>query len=793
MRVWAKRVGWLVLGLAALVAGLVMGLYAAWVRPGLARYDGEVTAPGLHGVVTIRRDARGVPHIMAQDAHDVFFAQGFVHAQDRLWAMEMARRAAAGRLSEVIGERGLANDRFMRTLGLRQAAEADWAVLDPETQALLEAYTAGINAYLDQQAPHWPLEFKILGFEPEPWTPVDSLMFGKLVAWGLSNNYHDELRLVQLADVLPWDDLLTLLPDYPGPFVIPDAQRTAHAAAQAARLLQMAESASAVHPWALPDQGSNAWVVGGSHTASGQPMLAGDPHQKLTMPTLWYEVGLHTADDVYHVVGASLPGLPGVEIGHNAFIAWAVTNARPDVQDLFVETLNAEGTAYRFQGEWRPLTVREEVIQVKGAEPVVLRVRSTHHGPLVSDALGEQAPEGESWALRWTGIDQGRPLARAVLRLNRARNWDEFRAALADWQVPGLHFVYADVEGNIGYQMSGAVPIRAKNDVFGLVPVPGDTGEYEWVGFIPYEDLPHALNPAADFFASANNRPVGPDYPYFLSHYFQPPYRAEAIAQALRQAQGLTLDDFAALQGSWYSALNHQVAQVVAHEVTPRTPAQEAAVRYLAAWDGVMAPDSPAAHLSEVLLWQILVQVLQPRLPEEPLRAYLSLAAYPYMFLQGLLDDPQHPWWQGERRAKLQAALEAALAEAGEDPQQWGWGRVHTYEFAHPLGQVGLLRPIFNRGPYATGGNWNTLNSGAYLEPYRMELGPAYRFLVDLADWDSARSIIPSGQSGQPFSPHYDDQIEPWLKVEYRPLPFSTTVIEGASQHVLRLLPAGAP
>ncbi len=786
MRRWWKRgLAGLVLGLVLLVVLAAGGLYAAWVLPARPVYEGVQTVAGLHGPVTIARDAAGIPHIQAQDAHDVFFAQGYVHAQDRLWAMISARRAAAGRLSEIIGPRGLDNDRFMRTLGLVQAAQADWEVLGPEDRALLEAYAAGVNAFMAQQAPHWPLEFKILGFEPEPWTPQDSLLYAKLVAWGLSNNYQEEVHLARLQTLLPWDDLLTLLPAYPGPFVIPDANRTAGDAAVARGLGQLTRRVAAVNPWAWPDQGSNAWVVGGSHTASGAPLLAGDPHQRLTMPPLWYEVGLHTADGQYDVVGASLPGLPGVLIGHNASIAWAVTNARPDVQDLFIETLNAEGTAYRFQGQWRPLTVREEVIRVKGQEPVVLQVRATHHGPLVSDLL----PDADaSWALRWTGLDQGRPLARAVFLLDRARDWETFRAALREWQVPGLHFVYADVEGNIGYQMCGAVPIRARNDVESLVPVPGEEGAYEWVGFVPFEELPSALNPAADFFASANNRPVGPDYPYFLSHYYQPPYRAARISEALRTAQGLTWEDFAALQGDWFSALNRDLARVVAAEATPTGPAAQRAAALLADWDGRMTPDSPAAALSEALLWQVLQQVLAPHLPEDAIPDYLTLAAYPYMFLQQLLDDPQHPWWQGQRAAMLTAALEAAVADLGEEPPTWG--ALHTYTASHPLGSVGPLRPIFNRGPFATGGNWNTVNSGAYLQPYAMYLGPAYRIIADPADWDATRSVIPGGQSGQPWTRHYDDQLEDWLAVRYHPLPFSPAAIETATVAVLRLEPA---
>ncbi|MFZ5883786.1 MAG: penicillin acylase family protein [Chloroflexota bacterium] len=816
---------------------------AVWlsvIRPALPQVDGELAIEGLTAPVTVYRDASGIPHIFAENAHDLFFAQGFVHAQDRLWAMESARRAAHGTLSEVIGERGLKNDTMMRILGMTESAEADWETLDPATQAALTAYADGVNAFLAQAGKRLPLELKILGITPQPWTPIDSLVFGKLVAWGLSNNYQDELVISKLTQSLSWEELLPLLPEYPGPDVIPDANaalqpETIDAMLRGARFISLTQGdmnvalrgttfmsplqndvnialrgttfmsplqndvnvalrgATFMSPLLqsdinvallLPNQGSNAWVVGGSHTASGKPLLAGDPHQALSMPTLWYEVGLHTTDNAYNVVGASLPGLPGVEIGHNAHIAWAVTNARPDVQDLFLETLNDDGTQYLFKGEWKPLTFREEVIQVKGGEAVTLKVRITHHGPLVSDATPESP---QHLALRWTGLDQGRPLAQAILQLNRAANWDEFRAALALWQLPGMNFVYADTAGNIGYQMSGAVPVRAKNDLYGLLPVSGSDGEHEWTGFVPFAELPSAQNPKGDFFASANNRPAGLDYPHFLSHYYQPPYRVALISQTIRDLKNATAEDFAKLQASWYSDINHQVAQTIAAEAAPQTDAEKTAVSLLKDWDGVMSPESRAAALSELALRNLIRLALDPKLDSASIDSYLTLAGYPYMFLQNLLDDPANPWWGGRRAEILTSALSAAVTELGDQT----WGDIHQYTAAHPLGSIGPLRPIFNRGPFPTGGNWNTVDSGAYYadKPYAMTLGPAYRIIADPADWDASISIIPTGQSGQPFSPHYDDQIEPWLKVEYHPLLFSLEAIKAAAANRLVLKP----
>jgi len=781
--------------------------YFAVVRPALPQLDNELKLSELTAPVTVYRDASGIPHIVAENAHDLFYAQGFVTAQDRLWAMESQRRAAHGTLSEIVGERGLKNDTFMRILGMTESAEADWETLDTETQSALQAYADGVNAYLAQADGNLPLEFKILGITPQEWTPIDSLVFGKLVAWGLSNNYQDELVVTQLTATLSWEEAITLLPDYPGPDVIPDANAAILPETTNA-LLQAASDWQSVTPLAKPDQGSNAWVVGGSHTASGLPLLAGDPHQGLSMPTLWYEVGLHTSDGQYDVVGASLPGLPGIEIGHNAHIAWAVTNARPDVQDLFIETLNADGTQYQFMDEWKDLTVRGETIQVKDTAPVTLKVRSTQHGPIITDAT----PDSEdTLSLQWTGLDEGRPLAQAIIQLNQAANWDEFRAALAFWQLPGMNFVYADIDGNIGFQMSGAVPVRASNDVKGLQPVSGADGSHEWQSFVAFDELPSALNPSGDFFASANNRPAGKDYPHFLSHYFQPPYRVALISETIRDSQNVTAADFGALQASVYSDINFQVARAIAAEATPANKQEKVMLEMLGDWDGMMTPDSGEASLSELALRHILRLTLdpstrfrqaqptssgqRPKLDSATTDSYLTLAGYPYMFLQNLLDDPNNPWWDGKRAETMSAALTAAMDEltaiVGSDPAKWTWGNVHTFTFSHPLGSVGALAPIFNRGPYPAGGNWNTVNSGAYYadKAYSMGLGPAYRIISDPADWDASLSIIPSGESGQPFSPYYADQIDSWLAVKYHKLPFTMPAIQSAAQHTLRLIP----
>ena len=767
------------------------GLYCWLVRSGLPKLDGNLTVAGLSAPATVHRDVHGIPHIYAANPHDLFLSQGFVHAQDRLWQMESTRRAAHGRLSEVIGERGLRNDRFMRVLGIAQAAQADWETIDADTQGLLQAYSDGVNAFINQAGNKLPLEFKILRIQPAQWAPIDTLVFGKLLAWSLSSNYEHELVISQLAKQTTYENLLSILPDYSGPHLIPDANYSSSLRTTATLLLAEAEAIRSIVPLAKPDQGSNAWVVNGTHTASGRPMLANDPHQTLSMPSLWYEVGLHTTDGVYDVVGSSLPCVPGIEIGHNNRIAWGVTNARPDVQDVFIEALNDDGTQYQYMGKWKDLITRTETINVKDGDPIVIAVRTTHHGPLISDVLKNTK---QHLSLCWTGLD-GHRLVQAILQLNRAQNWEEFRAAVKHWEVPAMHFIYADVDGHIGYQLPGAIPIRANNDVFSLLPVSGSDGMHEWVGFIPYEDLPHDLDPAGGFFASANNKPVDNTYPYFISHYWQPPFRVERISEAIRTAKGLTPSDFGRLHADVHSKLNRKLAQALSADVQTSDPVEITALKLLKDWSGDMHADSPAAVISEVAIFNLIRETLNSTFDENSINTYIKLPAYPYLFVQILLDQPDNPWWDGHRRTVLHSVLTATVNELKSkldgDPADWTWGQLHTMTFAHPLGSIGLLRPIFNRGPFPMGGNWNTINSGAHLpdKPYAMALGPAYRIINDVGDWDNTRSIITSGQSGQPFSRHYADNIDDWQAVRYHLLPFSQSVVKEKAVHTLKLNP----
>ncbi|MBI1801573.1 MAG: penicillin acylase family protein, partial [Chloroflexi bacterium] len=553
---WLRRLGVIVGALGALImVAAVAGYFWLFQRPQPVT-DGTLTVAGISGAVEIIRDNFGVPHIFAPSRNDALFAQGYVHAQDRLWQMEFNRRVTSGRLSEVLGKPALDNDLLLRTLGFRRVAEQEWNQLDGDAKAALDAYTRGVNAFISTHLDNLPAEFVILGFKPEPWTPLDSVAWGKVMALSLGGNMSRELLRQQAIAKLGADKWNELEPGYPkeGPFIVGDGFATelsqngqtpptdgspavevdpaARASRQAlaslfdaTRLLAlgMNDGEASPEPVEVADPstifGSNNWVIGGARTTTGKPILANDPHLGIQMPSIWYEV--HLKGGGLEVSGVSFPGVPGIVIGHNARIAWGFTNVGPDVQDLYIEKPNpANPKQFEFQGKWEDAQVYREEIKVKGAESVIREVLVTRHGPIVT-GVGASAKSPEALALRWTALEPSQTSA-SILKLNEAQNWEQFRAAMKLFAVPAQNTVYADVDGNIGYQMPGWIPIRSQGD--GAMSQPGWTGAYEWKGYIPFDDLPRVFNPPSGYIVTANNAVVPESYKYFISKEWAPPY-----------------------------------------------------------------------------------------------------------------------------------------------------------------------------------------------------------------------------------------------------------------------------
>lgn len=804
-------------GVLAGLAGLAAATGAALIRRPLPQTAGTLVAPGLHAPVEIVRDRWDVPHIYAEGNADLFFAQGYVHAQDRLWQMELQRRTALGQLAEIFGSVALDSDRFLRVLGFGRVARQEALALgDPEREAVV-AYCRGVNAFLAEGSRRLPLEFTILRCRPRPWQPADVLAFGKVMALDLSTNWTSEIIRARIVATLGATRAALLDPAYPSadPLTLPaDATYSADFGAGALRAAAAAEPFAGERDGA---QGSNAWVVGGERTVSGGPMLANDLHLALQIPALWYENHLHGGD--YAVIGASIPGTVGVTIGHNARIAWGVTNAMNDIQDLYIERFDPDdptGARYEFRGAWEEATTVREEIAVRErplrarTRPETVTVRITRHGTVVSDLLppgAANAPDEATLALRWTALEPGH-VQRAILALNRAGDWATFRAALRDWTVPPQNFVYADVAGHIGYALGGAIPLRAQED--GRLPVPGWTGEWEWTGTIPPDENPHALDPAAGFVVTANNRIVGDEYPHPLPGEWAPGYRAARIRELIARTPRHDAESFGRIHADRLSAPGRALAALARAGRLPLLPDEPLATLardVLAIWDGNLIDDSVAGAIAATLLTTL--QERAYRAIAGPLSTAVGLGAFATLpgrsFLQRslprLLDalaGGDTSWLAPDDtpeailRDAWSTALAALRAAHGEEIALWRYGTNHALTLRGSLGALGPLGRLFNRGPFPLGGDLNTVCMGSRtLSPAGVEFynGPSYRQICDPTDWDASRSVYPGGQSGHPASPHYADLLRLWLNDAYHPLLWSRPAITEATVATLVLTP----
>ena len=795
----------LVIGLLGIGSGYIL------VRQHWPKVSGTIQLDGLTEEVTVIRDSWGIPHIYAANTHDLFFTQGYVQAQDRFWQMEFSRRIGSGRLAEILGKPALESDRFIRTVGWHRAAAEDLENLDAETLAVLQSYSDGINAYINSNVGRLGLEFTLLGligtrFEPEPWIPYHTITWAKVMAWDLGGNMNNELLRARIVTHVGESALEFLVPGFPDehPVIV-------EYPLEGAMLEAVPEIAYQNFIFGEGEGiGSNSWVIAGNRTDTGIPLLANDPHLGIQMPAIWYEMGLHcqplTAVCPYDVVGASFPAAPGVIIGHNGDIAWGVTNLGPDVQDLYIERVNPENpNQYEYQGEWLDMQLVREEVHIAGQdEPVVVNVRLTRHGPIINDVVGGgEADWAFGWqplALSWTALDGGEmTLMRSILLLNKARNWEEFRFALSFWDVPSQNFVYADVEGNIGYQSPGRIPIRSQGD--GSLPVPGWTGEYEWQDYIPYDELPRSFNPSKGYIVTANNAVVGSEYPYFISRDWDYGYRAQRIVELIEATPSISITDIQTMQADSAPLWAQDVLPYVI-SLTSDNVRLAAALDLLRSWDGNSVRDSAAAALFEAFRMHLIRLTFSDELGES---LYIRAASALNQALVNELPNPNSPWFnnintpQVETRDEvlLQAMHEAVdeLTERlGNNMSQWAWGDLHTATFTNAaLGQsgIGVIESIFNRGPVAVDGTIATLNNTSYsmANPYTVRTVPSYRMIVDLGDISNSLAMHTTGQSGHPFHRHYDDMIDPWRNFEYHPLLFERAGVDADAQDMLVLTP----
>ena len=779
--------------------GTILGSSLTWLGKGrLPQTDGVLSLPGLKASVEVFRDRWGIPHIYATQLSDLFFAQGFVHAQDRLFQMELNRRTALGRLSELFGPIALDTDRASRTFGFNRLGETDWKNASSEMREVILAYTQGVNAYLTHPAVKMPVEFTLLNHRPEPWQPEDSTSFARVMMWQLSHAWYGEIVRAQIVAAVGPERAAEIEISYPShnPLSLPRG-------IEFNRLSLDGALVKAKGPFLARSMGSNSWAVSGRKTANGKAYLCNDMHLVLGLPSTWYMLHLESGD--FRVTGVSLAGAPGVLVGHNDRIAWGMALAFTDCEDLFVEQFDPQQPQqYRFKDEWRKAEVVDEVIQLKGkTEPHVEHVTITHHGPIISDVVGypEQRVAVNSMSL------QPSPSLTGWLALNRAKNWDEFVAAMRLIEAPQLNVCYADVEGNIGYWVTGKVPVRAKGD--GKLPAPGWTGEYEWVGEVPFEEMPHALNPEQGYVVTCNNRNVPDDYPYFLGDIWMNGYRARRIDDVLKGKDKVTVDDFRLLHRD-FTCLPGSELVARLQGLESADPEVRLALERLKAWNGVLSTDSVGGSIYEVVRYHLVRNLFEPSLGKELTLRLMGqgfnpvlLASHEFyghdtVILLRMLGRPDSWWMQqaGGFEALVTHSLKEAITwlrkELGNDPERWQWGRLHRAVFPHPLGLQKPLDLVFNRGPVPIGGDTDTPCQTAVSphDPYNNNSwSPSFRQIVNMGDLSQSLVTSPPGQSGQLGSPHYDDLIDPWLSGEYCAMLWEREEVESQAKTKLVLSP----
>jgi len=768
-----------------------------WMRGALPKTRGEIELPGLHANVSVYRDTYGVPHIYAENEHDLFHAAGFVIAQDRLWQLDMIRRTGAGRLSEIFGEPGVESDKFLRTVGFRRIARRMVERMDPDARRTAEAYVSGINAFIEAFGKKPPIEFKLLRYAPEPWAVEDVVACGRMMGWQLNVAWRADLVFLRMVDLLGAEKARELRPGYPrdAPLIVPD--ELGEASLRIEHFLRNGATALAFLGGGHPGLGSNSWVISGTRAATGRPILANDPHLELLSPSRWYE--MHLVGGRYDVAGATLPGLPGVIIGNNRQITWGLTNGMIDDTDYYIERVDpADPDRYMRDGVWKTVEVVPETIRVKGEDPIPFPVQLTDHGPMVVGLPGFETGD-RTISMRWTGYEESDEL-HALLGVNRATSWDEFSDALRDFKVPGQNFIYADVAGNIGYRCAAGVPIRAPEDA--ILPAPGEDGRRAWQGMIPFDELPSRYNPPEGFIATANNRIAGESYPYYLSDLWEPPSRIERIRELLEENASLSVQEVKRIQND---VLSPHAKATVPHLLRAwagddTLDAANRARAYLKEWDFEEDADRVAPAIFHAFYLSLLRNLYEDELGEELYSHMLGIPVMTIGTTGHLLEEGTSAWFDDTKTPGMESAeeiLRKSLTDAlsdlkerlGEDMETWTWGRLHAVAFVHLLGAQGPLSKMLTVGPFPVDGSNMTINACMYsfLAPYQVVAGPSRRSIVNLADIENVLAVIPTGQSGHPSGQHYKDQTDLWLKGKYRILRTNREKIERAGWDLLRL------
>lgn len=772
--------------------------------------EGSIAVAGLLSETQVYRDRLGVPHVLARNEYDMFFTQGYVHAQDRLWQMDMIRRIAQGRVSEILGEMTVDFDKLFRTLGIARISEEIEQGLPPETRQLLAAYADGVNAFLRGNEHRLPIEFDLLDYRPDSWEPRHSIMVGRMIAWDLAMGTMTDIPFAMLADKVSLEKAAQAIPVTNG------------AVSNILTALRELQSTLAGHltddtlgiaggvqwgEWFMPvnykfrtasgsgrtSAGSNSWAVGPKHSVSGRPILANDLHLVMPVPSLWYQ--MHLSSPGWNVAGVSLPGAPLIVVGKNDAVAWGFTNGMIDDVDFFIEEVDVSLSTYLFRGRWLPLKTQEETMYIGKNDSLVLTRRSTHHGPIVDEILksvGQSSPDSAPQhrfmlSMQWTGFESSDEF-RAFYLMNKATNAAEFEAGVRSLAVPGQNVVYADTLGNIAHWVAARIPVRRNyNPMF---PLPGWTGDADWKGYIPFNQLPKVWNPPEGFIASANNPFVGINYSYYVSDLWEPPSRITRIREMLNSPDVLSVEDVKRFQTDILSPHGREFSTHILRAFQDEyesDPLISSMLEYLRNWDFQYHRDNVAPTIVNTTFLKFLRNVFEDEMGDTLFRYFVTFTAIPYRAADQLLSAGDSTWFDDARtshvetkdeilRKSLYDAMEELQTFFGNDTKLWRWGSLHTVTFVHPFGTRKPLDNVFNIGPFPLGGSGSTVNKAEFrftqpavgsTDPYAVVVGASMRHVIDLGDRTSFFSIITSGVSGQALHKHYDDQTILWLNGGY--------------------------
>lgn len=776
-----------------LLAGIIIVSFLK--KSGMAEYNGEKTLAGLNADAKVIRDERGVPHIYASNSHDLYFLTGYITAQERLWQMYLVRHATEGRLSELLKRDMTETDYFLRALGMPEKSKLVLENEDPDILAAMQAYTDGVNAWVEKSGRKLPLEFKILGYKPEPWTLMNIANIIGYIGWDLgSSNLSNEINNYRLVQKLGMEKASELIPDWDlvDEVVFPDFEldeKLMDSVLSAVGSLDELEKLGIVSL-----SGSNNWAVSSSRSETGKPILSNDMHLGLNAPGFWIQMHQVIPGEI-NVTGVVFPGEPFVVAGHNTKVAWGLTNLSVDDIDLFVETVDSTGDNYLYNDEWLPFINKEEIIKISEDTSVTKTIKYSHHGPIVS---GMRGIDDVMLSMQWSGFDYSDEV-KAVYLLNRAGSWEEFRAALSNFRSISQNFAYADTDGNIGIQTGGGIPVRKGT---GLFPRRGDIDEYEWKGYVPFELLPTSYNPSGGFVSSANQRTVNSDYPFYISGDFAMPYRIMRIRQMAAEKEILGIDDFKRMVTDIHSAYATLLTPVIINAsvaVTAPDDDDRAAIDELKKWDYSMEASQIAPTIFEFIRMEIARNIMADELGD----LYGSSIGSQYDFyIYRMITEGPDEWVDNintEPRENMDAiialsiksAVDTLTARYGEFGENWQWGKIHTLTLEHAMGGVKILDRLFglNSPTYNVGGSYHTVVQYKFDENFHVYHGPSERHIFNTADWDKSFTVIPTGTSGIPGSPFYLSQTETYVSNGFYNEPFTEQAVEEAKKYEMRFSP----